>query len=95
MHEAGFKSLTVWISQEALEVLAQYPPKERGTVISQAILEWKGNVTNNVSHNVTDNIHLVLEEMKHRLEVLERRVMGETVEHVPQSVIGEVTNNVT
>jgi hypothetical protein len=95
MHEAGFKPLTVWVSQEALEVLAQYPPKERGTVISQAIVEWKGNVTSNMSYNVTDNIQPVVEELKHRLEVLEKRVMGETAEHVPQSVTSNVTNNVT
>jgi hypothetical protein len=76
MHEAGFKPLTVWMSQEALEVLAKYPPKERGSVISQAILEWKGNVTNNLSYNLTGNIQPVLEELKRRLEVLEKRVMG-------------------
>jgi hypothetical protein len=56
MLDAGFKPLTVWVSQEALEILAQYPPKERGSVISQAIIEWKRNVTSDVSHNVTDNI---------------------------------------
>jgi hypothetical protein len=56
MHEAGWKPLTVWMSQEALEVLAQYPPKERGTVISQAVIGWEGNVTS----DVTDNIHPVV-----------------------------------
>jgi hypothetical protein len=56
MLDAGFKPLTVWVSQEALEILAQYPPKERGSVISQAIIEWKRNVTSNVSNNVTNNI---------------------------------------
>jgi Recombinase len=95
MHEAGFKPLTVWVSHEALEVLRQYPPKERGTVISQAVIEWKGNVTNNVSGNVADNIQPVLEELKHRLEVLERRVMGERTEKIPKSVTGDVTNNVS
>jgi hypothetical protein len=95
MHEAGFKPLTVWVSQEALEVLAQYPPKERGSVISQAIVEWKGNVTSNVSYNVTDNIQPIITELKDRLEVLERRVMGEMTEHVPQSVTADVTNNVS
>jgi hypothetical protein len=95
MHEAGFKPLTVWVSHEALEILAQYPPQERGSVISQAVIGWKGNVTSNVSGNVTDNIQPIIAELKHRLEVLEKRVMGETAEHVPQSVTGDVINNVT
>jgi hypothetical protein len=95
MHEAGFKPLTVWVSQQALEVLAQYPPKERGSVISQAIVEWKGNVTGNVSNNVTDNIQPIIAELKDRLEVLEKRMMGEPAENIPRSVTGNVTNNVT
>jgi hypothetical protein len=95
MHEAGFKPLTVWVSQQALEVLAQYTPKERGSVISQAIIEWKGNITINVSNNVTDNIQPIIAELKDRLEVLEKRMMGEPAENIPRSVTGNVTNNVT
>jgi hypothetical protein len=83
------------VSQEALEVLVQYPPQERGSVISQAIVEWEGNVTSDASHNVTDNIQPALEEVKHRLEVLEKRVMGERTENIPKSVTGDVMNNVT
>jgi len=95
MFDAGFKPLTVWVFHEALEVLAQYPPKERGSVISQAVIGWKGNITSNVSYNVTDNIQPALEELKQRLEILEKRVMGETAENIPQSVTDNVTNNVT
>jgi hypothetical protein len=40
-----------------------------------AFLEWKGNVTNNVSYNVTGNIQPVVEELRQRLEVLEKRVI--------------------
>jgi hypothetical protein len=95
MHEAGWKPLTVWVSQEALEVLARYPLKERGSVISQAVIGWKGNVTSDVTNNVTDNIHPVLEELMQRLEALERRVMGEMTENVPKIVTGNVIHNVT
>ena len=56
MHEAGWKPLTVWVSHEALEVLKRYPIKERGTIISQAVVGWKGNVTSDVTNNLPDNI---------------------------------------
>ena len=95
MLETGWRPLTVWVSQEALEILAQYPPKERGSVISQAIIGWKGNVTSNVSNNVTDNIQPIIAELKDRLEALEKRMMGEPAENIPRSVTGNVTNNVT
>jgi hypothetical protein len=95
MHEAGWKPLTVWMSQEALEVLAQYPPKERGTVISQAVMEWKGNVISNVSHNVAGNIQPVVEELKQRLEALEERIMEGARDKFLPSVTENATDNVT
>src|SRR5919109_4900115 len=47
MREAGLKALTVWLPKEGADRLARYPEKERGEVITRALvlLESQGGLT--------------------------------------------------
>jgi hypothetical protein len=49
MREAGLKAVTVWMPKESAVRLARYPEKERGEVITQALvlLESQGELTGN------------------------------------------------
>ena len=43
MKSAGYRQMVVWLPQEAVDILASYPEKERGQVILNALR----NVTSN------------------------------------------------
>jgi Recombinase len=47
MREAGLKALTVWLPKEGADRLARYPEKERGEIITRALvlLESQGGLT--------------------------------------------------
>ena len=47
MREAGLKALTVWLPKEGVDRLARYPEKERGEIITRALvlLESQGGLT--------------------------------------------------
>jgi Recombinase len=47
MREAGLKAVTVWLPKEGADRLARYPEKERGEVITRALmlLESQGELT--------------------------------------------------
>jgi len=47
MREAGLKAMTVWLPKEGADRLARYPEKERGEVITRALvlLESQGELT--------------------------------------------------
>jgi hypothetical protein len=47
MREAGLKAMTVWMPKEGADRLARYPEKERGEVITRALvlLESQGKLT--------------------------------------------------
>jgi hypothetical protein len=49
MREAGLKAVTVWMPKEGADRLARYPEKERGEVITRALmlLESQGELTGN------------------------------------------------
>ena len=49
MREAGLKALTVWLPKEGADRLTRYPEKERGEVITRALvlLESQGELTGN------------------------------------------------
>ncbi len=49
MREAGLKAVTVWMPKEGADRLARYPEKERGEVITRALvlLESQGEFTGN------------------------------------------------
>jgi recombinase len=49
MREAGLKAMTVWLPKEGIDRLARYPEKERGEVITRALvlLEPQGEFTGN------------------------------------------------
>src|SRR5918992_5162710 len=49
MREAGLKAVTVWMPREGADRLARYPEKERGEVITRALvlLESQGEFTGN------------------------------------------------
>jgi hypothetical protein len=49
MREAGLKAMTVWLPKEGIDRLARYPEKERGEVITRALvlLESQGEFTGN------------------------------------------------
>jgi hypothetical protein len=49
MREAGLKAVTVWMPKEGADRLARYPEKERGDVITRALvlLESQGELTGN------------------------------------------------
>jgi hypothetical protein len=38
MREAGLKALTVWLPKEGADRLARYPEKERGEIITRALV---------------------------------------------------------
>jgi hypothetical protein len=43
--DAGLKPLTVWLPQEAMNLLAYYPHERRAEVITQALLAYTRGVT--------------------------------------------------
>jgi hypothetical protein len=47
MREAGLKAMTVWLPKEGADRLARYPEKERGEIITRALvlLESQGGLT--------------------------------------------------
>jgi hypothetical protein len=49
MREAGLKALTVWLPKEGADRLTRYPEKERGEIITRALvlLESQGELTGN------------------------------------------------
>jgi hypothetical protein len=49
MREAGLKAMTVWLPKEGADRLARYPEKERGEIITRALvlLESQGDFTGN------------------------------------------------
>jgi hypothetical protein len=80
--QAGYRAMVVWLPQEALDILAGYPEKERGQVILNALR----NVTSNTPVTIPGNEEA--DTLLNRLEALEGQVAGLT-----QAVQGLVTSN--
>jgi hypothetical protein len=62
MREAGLKALTVWLPKEGADRLARYPEKERGEIITRALvlLESQGSPQGQLTGNdatITSNPH--------------------------------------
>jgi hypothetical protein len=57
MREAGLKALTLWLPKEGIDRLARYPEKERGEVVTRALmlLESQGGLTGNDA-TITDKL---------------------------------------
>jgi Recombinase len=94
MKSAGYRQTVVWLPQEAVDILASYPEKERGQVILNALR----NVTSNTLVTVPSNSLVTIPgneaadsgtpAMLNRLEALEGKV-----ERLTQAVQGLVTSN--
>ena len=52
MREAGLKALTVWLPKEGADRLARYPEKERGEVITRALVLLESQGTPEGKHEV-------------------------------------------
>jgi hypothetical protein len=55
MREAGLKAVTVWLSKEGADRLARYPEKERGDVVTRALvlLESQGSPQEQLTGGLT------------------------------------------
>jgi hypothetical protein len=84
--QAGYRAMVVWLPQEAVDILASYPEKERGQVILNALR----NATSNTPVTLPGNEEADTgpPAMLNRLEVLEGKV-----ESLTQAVQGLVTGN--
>jgi hypothetical protein len=52
MREAGLKAVTVWMPKEGADRLARYPEKERGEVITRALVLLESQGTPEGKHEV-------------------------------------------
>jgi recombinase len=94
MKSAGYRQTVVWLPQEAVDILASYPEKERGQVILNALR----NVTSITPVTLPCNELVTIPRnetadsgpsaMLNRLEVLEGKI-----ESLTQAVQGLVTSN--
>jgi hypothetical protein len=84
--QAGYRAMVVWLPQEALDILAGYPEKERGQVILNALR----NVTSNTPVTIPGNEEADTgpPAMLNRLETLEGKI-----ESLTAAVQGLVTGN--
>jgi hypothetical protein len=94
MKSAGYHQMVVWLPQEAVDILASYPEKERGQVILNALR----NVTSNIPITIPSNELVTIPgneaadtgspAMLNRIEALEGKI-----ESLTQAVQGLVTSN--
>jgi Recombinase len=95
MKSAGYHQMVVWLPQEAVDILASYPEKERGQVILNALR----NVTSNIPITIPGNELVTIPRSEaadtgppallNRFEVLEDKV-----ERLTQAVQGLITSNI-
>jgi hypothetical protein len=94
MKSAGYRQTVVWLPQEAVDILASYPEKERGQVILNALRNVTSNtqVTLPVNELVTiprnEAADTGMPALLNRFEVLEGKV-----ERLTQAVQGLITSN--
>src|SRR4051812_38245 len=93
--QAGYRQTVVWLPQEAVDILASYPEKERGQVILNALR----SVTSNTPITIPGNELVTIPgnekadsgppAMLNRLKALEGKI-----ESLTQAVQGLVTSNI-
>jgi hypothetical protein len=100
MHEAGLKSVTIWMPKEGADRLARYPEKERGEVITRALalLESQdspqGQLTGESRGEDEDKLNILVQkacaqvvtELSTRLEQVEA-----TLSAITSNSIGKLT----
>ena len=72
MREAGLKAMTVWLPKEGADRLARYPEKERGEIITRALvlLESQGELTGEPRGEAPEDT-LTVAELSTRLKRVE------------------------
>lgn len=84
--QAGYRAMVVWLPQEALDILAGYPEKERGQVILNALRNVISNTLVTIPGN--EEVDTGPPAMLNRLETLEGKI-----ESLTAAVQGLVTGN--
>ena len=107
MREAGLKALTVWLPKEGADRLARYPEKERGEIITRALvlLESQGGLTGEDEGEAPEDT-LTVAELSTRLKRVEailstitsestRVLTGDEPPGPPATLTGESTDKPT
>jgi hypothetical protein len=93
MREAGLKAVTVWMPKEGADRLARYPEKERGEVITRALvlLESQATLTDKLTGESRDEG----ESTEDTLTVAELSTRLKRVEAILSNIISDSTGALT
>jgi hypothetical protein len=101
MREAGLKAVTVWLPKEGADRLARYPEKERGEVVTRALvlLESQRGLTGNdatlTGERLTDESRDEGEAREDTLTVAELSTRLKRVEAILSTIISDSTGALT